>query len=90
MANWWLFSAGLQEPSEVTPLLSTKRHGCTYLTAFRKEATGETYALLWKQDTITEALRTLGRWASNTELSFNWYDAALLAQKIRQFDEGAK
>lgn len=73
----------------MTPLLSTKRHGCVYLTAFRKDATGETYALLWRQETITEALRTLGKWASNPELSFSWYDAALLALKIRQFDQGA-
>ena len=31
-----------------------------------------------------EALRTLGRYASNQELSFTWYDAAVLSQKIRQ------
>jgi hypothetical protein len=29
-------------------------------------------------------LRTLGRFASNPELSFTWYDAAVLSQKIRQ------
>ena len=26
----------------------------------------------------------LGRYASNPELSFTWYDAAVLSQKIRQ------
>jgi len=26
----------------------------------------------------------LGRYASNPELSFSWYDAAVLSQKIRQ------
>jgi hypothetical protein len=26
----------------------------------------------------------LGRYASNQELSFTWYDAAVLSQKIRQ------
>ncbi len=31
-----------------------------------------------------EALRMLGRHASNPELSFSWYDAAVLSQKIRQ------
>ena len=30
------------------------------------------------------ALRVLGRYASNPELSFSWYDAAVLSQKIRQ------
>ena len=31
-----------------------------------------------------ETLRTLGRFASNPDLSFTWYDAAVLSQKIRQ------
>jgi hypothetical protein len=31
-----------------------------------------------------ETLRTLGRFASNPQLSFTWYDAAVLSQKIRQ------
>ena len=30
-----------------------------------------------------KALRTLGRFASNPELSFTWYDAAVLSQKVR-------
>lgn len=29
------------------------------------------------------ALRTVGRWASNPELSFSWFDAAQLSQRIR-------
>jgi hypothetical protein len=29
-------------------------------------------------------LRVLGRYASNPDLSFSWYDAAVLSQKIRQ------
>jgi hypothetical protein len=29
-------------------------------------------------------LRTLGRFASNPELSMTWYDAAVLSQKVRQ------
>jgi hypothetical protein len=28
-------------------------------------------------------LRVLGRFASNPELSFTWYDAAVLSQKVR-------
>ena len=31
-----------------------------------------------------ETLRVLGRYASNPDLSFSWYDAAVLSQKIRQ------
>lgn len=30
-----------------------------------------------------EALRIIGSWASNRELNFTWYDAALMSQKIR-------
>ena len=37
-----------------------------------------------------QALRALGRHASNPELSFTWYDAAVLSQKIRQTGQQAK
>jgi hypothetical protein len=45
---------------------------------------GERYIFLYDDDSRAEALRTLGRYASNPELSFTWYDAAVLSQKIRQ------
>lgn len=45
---------------------------------------GERYVFLFDDDSRTEALRTLGRHAANPELSFSWYDAAVLAQKVRQ------
>lgn len=44
----------------------------------------ERYVFLFDDDHRTEALRVLGRFASNRELSFTWYDAAVLSQKIRQ------
>ena len=44
----------------------------------------ERYIFLFDDDSRAEALRTLGRYASNPELSFTWYDAAVLSQKIRQ------
>ncbi len=44
----------------------------------------ERYVFLFSDDQRTEALRTLGRFASNPELSFSWYDAAVLSQRIRQ------
>ena len=44
----------------------------------------ERYVFLYDDDSRAEALRTLGRFASNPELSFTWYDAAVLSQKIRQ------
>ncbi len=44
----------------------------------------ERYVFLYDDDNRAETLRTLGRYASNPELSFTWYDAAVLSQKIRQ------
>jgi hypothetical protein len=44
----------------------------------------ERYIFLYDDQSRSEALRTLGRYASNSELSFSWYDAAVLSQKIRK------
>ena len=44
----------------------------------------ERYVFLYSDANRAETLRTLGRFASNPELSFTWYDAAVLSQKIRQ------
>jgi len=44
----------------------------------------ERYVFLYDDESRAETLRTLGRFASNPELSFTWYDAAVLSQKIRQ------
>jgi hypothetical protein len=44
----------------------------------------ERYVFLYDDASRAEALRVLGRYASNPELSFSWYDAAVLSQKIRQ------
>lgn len=44
----------------------------------------ERYIFLFDDNNRSEALRQLGRYASNPELSFSWYDAAVLSQKIRQ------
>lgn len=44
----------------------------------------ERYLFLYKDETRSETLKTLGRFASNPELSFSWYDAAVLSQRVRQ------
>jgi hypothetical protein len=44
----------------------------------------ERYIFLYDDTHRSDALRTLGRFASNPELSFSWYDAAVLSQRIRQ------
>lgn len=43
----------------------------------------ERYVFLYDDDRRSDALRVLGTFASNPELSFTWYDAAVLSQKIR-------
>jgi hypothetical protein len=44
----------------------------------------ERYVFLYTDEHKAQVLRTLGRFASNPELSFTWYDAAVLSQRIRQ------
>ncbi len=44
----------------------------------------EQYVFFFDDSNRTEMLRTLGRYAANPELSFSWYDAAVLSEKIRQ------
>ncbi|WP_246117895.1 hypothetical protein [Adhaeretor mobilis] len=43
----------------------------------------ERYVFLYDDSQRAKTLRTLGRFASNPELSFSWYDAAVLSQKLR-------
>ncbi len=44
----------------------------------------EQYIFFFDDSNRTETLRMLGRYAANPELSFTWYDAAVLSEKIRQ------
>ena len=59
------------------------------LTLIRGE---ERYVFLYYDDDEcrAECLRVLGRFASNPELSFTWYDAAVLSKKIREESEKQK
>lgn len=43
----------------------------------------ERYLFLFNDSRRADTLRVLGRFASNPELSFTWYDAAVMSQKIR-------
>lgn len=49
----------------------------------------ERYIFLFDSESEAEMLRTLGRFAGNEELSFTWYDAAVLSQKVRRLSETA-
>jgi hypothetical protein len=41
----------------------------------------ERYILFY--DNVSDALQTLSRWAVDPELSFTWYDAAVMSKRLR-------
>ena len=43
----------------------------------------ERYVWLYRDENRAEVLRRFGRFADNKELSLTWYDAAVLASKVR-------
>lgn len=43
----------------------------------------EQYVVVFTPATRALALRQLGLWAENPDLSFTWYDAAVAAKRIR-------
>ena len=49
----------------------------------------ERYIFLFNDQKKSETLRTLGRYASDSKLSFSWYDAAVLSQKVRNIEKAA-
>ncbi|GAB5405456.1 MAG: hypothetical protein Aurels2KO_36870 [Aureliella sp.] len=44
----------------------------------------ERYVFLYNDENRVETLRLLGRYAANPDLSFSWYDAAVMSKKIRE------
>lgn len=48
----------------------------------------EKYAIIYKTATRNDALRQLGRWASDPGLSFGWTDAAKTAVKMELCEAG--
>jgi hypothetical protein len=45
---------------------------------------------LYDDASQAEVLRTLGRFASNPDLSFTWWDAVVLSKKIRELGEASR
>lgn len=45
---------------------------------------GERYVFLFDDASRAEAIRTLGRFAADPDLSFSWHDAAVLGEKVRR------
>src|SRR5580704_16575392 len=44
----------------------------------------ERYVFLYDDECHRALLQTMGRFASDADLSFTWYDAAVLSQKVRR------
>lgn len=44
----------------------------------------ERYLFMFRDEHMDQAVRACGRWASDDDLSFTWYDAAVACQKMRQ------
>jgi hypothetical protein len=50
----------------------------------------ERYIFLYDEESSDTLLQTLGRFAADKDLSFTWYDAAVLIQKARYMREKAE
>jgi hypothetical protein len=48
---------------------------------------GERYIFLYDDQSTSQVLQTLGRYAADPELSFSWYDAAVLSQRVRHLQQ---
>lgn len=44
----------------------------------------ERYIFVYNDQNRVEMLRTLGRYAADPELSFTWFDAAVMSKKVRE------
>ncbi len=44
----------------------------------------ERYVFLYDDESLRSLLQTMGRYAADPDLSFTWYDAAILSQKVRR------
>jgi len=68
---------------EVTRRIREIRDGNVF--ALIKET--ERYIFIYDDESAAELFKTLGRFASDKELSFTWYDAAILSQRVRKLCE---
>lgn len=50
----------------------------------------ERFVFLYDDDSVATLLKTFGKFAADPSLSFTWYDAALLSQKVRTLRQQAE
>ena len=58
--------------------------GLTYVNSTGLAIGNERYVVVWRDGQKAAALRVIGEWAENPDLSFTWYHAAVLSQRIRR------
>ena len=63
------------------------QHGVNVL-ALVKDS--ERYVFLYDDDSYASLLETLGHYAADEDLSFTWYDAAVLSQRVRRLRRDAQ
>lgn len=51
---------------------------------------GERYVFLYDDESAAALMQTFGRYAGDKDLSFSWYDAAVLSQKVRALQKEQK
>ena len=54
----------------------------TVWTVIYQRDDGEVFILLFDTPCQYKAHQTLGRWASNPDLDFDWYDAARMSERV--------
>lgn len=50
----------------------------------------ERFMFLYDDDSAATLLKTFGKYAADPSLSFTWYDAAVLSQKVRELRQQAE
>jgi len=60
-----------------------------YLNVIALVRDSERYVFMYDEESAVALLQTLGRYASDEELDFTWYDAAVLSQKFRKLRKEA-
>ncbi|HVJ85468.1 MAG TPA: hypothetical protein VM452_07470 [Caulifigura sp.] len=70
--------------SQATPMEPAMQRQVNVLALLKD---GERYVFLYDDKSLPQLLQTLGRYAADPELSFSWYDAAVLSQKVRRLQQ---
>lgn len=60
----------------------------TLCVAMVRRSTNEKYVIIFDRHRKSDALRQIGRWAGNPDLSLTWNDAAYMASGVMTLVEG--